>query len=171
MLTRLSPTLWGHSNGLVGSIGVQKDAAIFPALNTYCEEGKVLGRDEFGDHRLKKLDLKVTIQISNDLMKELVVKKETEWRPGYWIYDKKTVQMNNRNFGGAIKFYEQFKLEKGEYEMFDELYKKINTKGTIITVEGIPRDAQIDYSNKREADRFNDLSERVNREVKVTVAK
>lgn len=226
----------GTDNGLVGSIGVQEDAAIFPALNTYCEDGKVLARDEFGDHRLKKLDPKlkgsdealkvfqeaveipttnifpkfdlktldnppiteskaqpeqtpapkpadtgyttftfgnpkVTIQIPNDLMKELVVKKETEWRLGYWIYDKKTVQMNNRNFGGAIKYYEQFKLEKGEYEMFDELHKKINTKGNIITVEGIPRDAQIDYRNKREADRFNALSERVNREVKVTVAK
>lgn len=55
--------------------------------------------------------------------------------------------------------------------MFDELYKKINTKGTIITAEGIPRDAQIDYSDKREAKRFNELSERVDREVKVTVAK
>lgn len=104
-------------------------------------------------------------------MKELVVKKETEWRPGYWIYDKKTVEMKNRNFGGAIKYYEQFKLEKAEYEMFDEMYKKINTKGTIITAEGIPRDAQINYSNKREADRFNDLSKRVNRELKVTDAK
>lgn len=55
--------------------------------------------------------------------------------------------------------------------MFDELYKKINTKGSIITVEGVPRDAQIDYRNKRESKRFNELSERVDREVKVTVAK
>lgn len=68
----------------------------------------------------ESLKKQVTIQIPNDLMKELVVKKETEWRPGYWIYDKKTVQMNNRDFGGAIKYYEQFKLEKGECEMFDE---------------------------------------------------
>lgn len=226
----------GTHNGLVGSISLSTDAAIFPGINIYCEDGKVLSQDGFSDHRLKKLDPKlkgsdevmkifdeavvmpttnifpkfnlktldnppitefkpqpeqkpapkpadtgyttftfgnpkVTIQIPNDLMKELVVKKETEWRPSYWIYDKKTVQMNNRNFGGAIKYYEQFKLEKGEYEMFDELYKKINTKGNIITAEGTPRDAQINYSNKAEAKRFDDLSERVNREVKVTVAK
>ena len=56
---------------------------------------------------------------------------------------------------------------KGDYE----LYKKINTKGNIITAEGIPRDAQINYSNKKEAKRFGELSERVDREVKVTVAK
>ena len=41
----------------------------------------------------------------------------------------------------------------------------------MITVEGMARDVQIDYRNKREAKRFNELSERVDREVKVTVAK
>lgn len=113
---------------------------------------------------------KVTIKIPNDLMKELVVEKLT-WRPGYAISDKKIVQSGNKVFGGRIKFYEQFEQKDGEYEMYDGLYKLINSKGTIKTAEGIPRDAQVDYNNKEIAKRFNNLSKRVDKEVIVTVEK
>ena len=113
---------------------------------------------------------KVTIKIPNDLMQELVVKKLT-WRPGYSICDKKIVQSGNEVFGGCIKFYEQFEQKKGEYEMYDGLYKLINSKGTIKTAEGIPRDAQIDFNNKEMTKRFLDLEKRVDKEVIVTVEK
>lgn len=46
----------GTMNGLVGSIGTEKEKAIFPALNLYQENGKVLVRYEFSDGSLKKLD-------------------------------------------------------------------------------------------------------------------
>lgn len=113
---------------------------------------------------------KVTIKIPNDLMQELVVKKLT-WRPGYSICDKKIVQSGNKVFGGRIKFYEQFEQKKGEYEMYDGLYKLINSKGTIKTAEGIPRDAQIDFNNKEMTKRFLDLEKRVDKEVIVTIEK
>lgn len=113
---------------------------------------------------------KVTIKIPNDLMQELVVKKLT-WRPGYSICDKKIVQSGNEVFGGCIRFYEQFEQKKGEYEMYDELYKLINSKGTIKTAEGVPRDAQVDFNNKEMAKRYLDLTKRVDREVIVTVEK
>ncbi|MDU5184359.1 MAG: copper amine oxidase N-terminal domain-containing protein [Peptoniphilus harei] len=113
---------------------------------------------------------KVTIKIPNDLMQELVVKKLT-WRPGYALCDKKIVQSGNEVFGGCIKFYEQFEQKKGEYEMYDGLYKLINSKGTIKTAEGIPRDAQIDFNNKEMTKRFLDLEKRVDKEVIVTVEK
>ena len=113
---------------------------------------------------------KVTIKIPNDLMQELVVKKLT-WRPGYSICDKKIVQSGNKVFGGCIKFYEQFEQKKGEYEMYDGLYKLINSKGTIKTAEGIPRDAQVDFNNKEMTKRFLDLEKRVDKEVIVTIEK
>lgn len=112
----------------------------------------------------------MTIKIPNDLMQELVVKKLT-WRPGYSICDKKIVQSGNKVFGGCIKFYEQFEQKKGEYEMYDGLYKLINSKGTIKTAEGIPRDAQIDFNNKEMTKRFLDLEKRVDKEVIVTIEK
>lgn len=229
----------GTMNGLVGSIGTENEKAIFPAINIYQEDGKVLVRYEFSDGSLKKFDPslrgsdnilkvfqesvavptnnvftkfdlkninkpkasektkevkkletnsnkakpnkedytvftfgnpKVTIKIPNDLMQELVVEKLT-WRPGYAISDKKIVQSGNKAFGGRIKFYEQFEQKDGEYEMYDGLYKLINSKGTIKTAEGIPRDAQVDYNNKEIAKRFNNLSKRVDKEVIVTVEK
>ena len=43
-------------NGLVGSIGTEKEKAIFPTLNLYQENGKVLVRYEYSDGSLKKLD-------------------------------------------------------------------------------------------------------------------
>ena len=229
----------GTMNGLVGSIGIEKEKAIFPAINIYQEDGKVLVRYEFSDGSLKKFDPslrgsdnilkvfqesvavptnnvfakfdlkninkpkasektkevkkvetnsnkakpnkeaytvftfgnpKVTIKIPNDLMQELVVKKLT-WRPGYALCDKKIVQSGNKVFGGCIKFYEQFEQKKGEYEMYDGLYKLINSKGTIKTAQGIPRDAQIDFNNKEMTKRFLDLEKRVDKEVIVTVEK
>lgn len=113
---------------------------------------------------------KVTIKIPNDLMQELVVEKST-WRPGYFILDKKIVQSGNKTFGGCIKFYEQFEQKKGEYEMYDELYKLINSKGTIKTAQGVPRDAQVDYRNKEMTKHYQELSKRVDKEVIVTVEK
>lgn len=113
---------------------------------------------------------KVTLQIPNDLMKELVVKKTT-WRPGYAIYDKKILQGKDPNVGGMIKYYEQFKYKKGDYVEYDGLYKLLNSKGAIRTAEGMARDAQVDYRNKAEAKRFEDLSQRVDREVIVTIDK
>lgn len=229
----------GTMNGLVGSIGIEKEKAIFPAINIYQEDGRVLVRYEFSDGSLKKFDPslrgsdnilkvfqesvavptnnvfakfdlkninkpkasektkevkkvetnsnkenpnkeaytvftfgnpKVTIKIPNDLMQELVVKKLT-WRPGYSICDKKIVQSGNEVFGGCIRFYEQFEQKKGEYEMYDELYKLINSKGTIKTAQGVPRDAQVDFNNKEMTKRYLDLTKRVDREVIVTVEK
>jgi len=43
-------------NGLVGSIGTEEERAIFPALNLYQENGKVLARYEFSDKSLKKFE-------------------------------------------------------------------------------------------------------------------
>ncbi|MDU1764434.1 MAG: hypothetical protein E6809_10040, partial [Anaerococcus vaginalis] len=230
----------GTMNGLVGSIGTEKEKAIFPALNLYQENGKVLVRYEFSDGSLKKLDPslkgsdetlkifqeslalptnnifpkfdvkninkvedstekikpvekakestakadpnkeayttftfgnpKVTIKIPNDLMKELVVKKST-WRPGYFILDKKIVQSGDKTFGGCIKYYEQFEQKKGDYVMYDGLYKLINSKGTIKTAEGVPRDAQVDYRNQEMTKHYQELSKRVDKEVIVTVEK
>ena len=230
----------GTMNGLVGSIGTEKEKAIFPALNLYQENDKVLVRYEFSDKSLKKLDPslkgsdetlkifqeslalptnnifpkfdlkninkvedstektkplektkestpkatpikeayttftfgnpKVTIKIPNDLMKELVVEKST-WRPGYFILDKKIVQSGNKTFGGCIKYYEQFEQKKGDYVMYDGLYKLINSKGTIKTAEGVPRDAQVDYRNKEMTKHYQELSKRVDKEVIVTVEK
>lgn len=229
----------GTMNGLVGSIGTENEKAIFPAINIYQEDGKVLVRYEFSDGSLKKFDPslrgsdnilkvfqesvavptnnvftkfdlkninkpkasekttqvkkvetdsnkakpnkedytvftfgnpKVTIKIPNDLMKELVVEKLT-WRPGYAISDKKIVQSGNEVFGGCIRFYEQFEQKKGEYEMYDELYKLINSKGTIKTAQGVPRDAQVDFNNKEMTKHYLDLTKRVDKEVIVTVEK
>ena len=55
--------------------------------------------------------------------------------------------------------------------MYDGLYKLINSKGTIKTAEGIPRDAQIDFNNKEMTKRFLDLEKRVDKEVIVTIEK
>lgn len=44
----------GSMNGLVASIGTESERAIFPALNVYHEDGKVLVRYEFSDSSLKK---------------------------------------------------------------------------------------------------------------------
>lgn len=115
---------------------------------------------------------KVTVKIPKELMKELVVEKTTDvFGPGLSIRDKRTVQEGNANFGGLIKFYEQIVQKKGEYVMYDEMYKIIHSKGQIKTIEGMARDAQVDYRVKEKYKPFNDLSRRVDEQIIVTVEK
>lgn len=113
---------------------------------------------------------KVTVKIPKELMKELVVKVYTDdFGTGLSIRDKKTVQGGNNSFDGIIKFYEQITEKKGEYVMYDEMYKIIHSKGNIKTIEGIPREAQVDYRVKEISKAFTDLSRRVKEQVIVTV--
>ena len=55
--------------------------------------------------------------------------------------------------------------------MYDEMYKIIDSKGSIKTVEGIARDAQVDFRDKKKTKHYLDISKRVREEVKVTVEK
>lgn len=227
----------GSMNGLVASIGTESERAIFPALNVYHEDGKVLVRYEFSDSSLKKLDPnlkgsdnilklfqeslvipsknifpkfdlnnsnktknaevktkseekvvnkeidkdystftfgnpKVTIKIPKDLMKDLIVEKNKGVNgPVLYIRDKKTAQEGDPTFYGMIRFYEQVHEKKGQYVMYDEMYKIIDSKGPIKTVEGIARDAQVDFRDKKKTSHYLDISKRVREEVKVTVEK
>lgn len=113
---------------------------------------------------------KVTMKIPKELMKELVVKRISDSvGQGMGIYDKKTLQDGNPALGGQIKFYEQIIQKKGEYVMYDGMYKLIHSKGEIKTVEGIARDAQVDYRVKEKARAYDDLCKRVDEQVIVTV--
>lgn len=113
---------------------------------------------------------KVTVKIPKELMKELIVEKSSDiFGPGLSIRDKKTVQEGDPSFAGLIKFYEQITQKKGEYVMYDEMYKIIHSKGQIKTVEGMARDAQVDYRVEEKSKAFRDLSRRVDEQVIVTV--
>ena len=105
-------------------------------------------------------------------MKDLIVEKNKGVNgPVLYIRDKKTAQEGDPTFYGMIRFYEQVHEKKGQYVMYDEMYKIIDSKGPIKTVEGIARDAQVDFRDKKKTKHYLDISKRVREEVKVTVEK